>query len=84
MMSSRRGFLASSGEHLAILAGAPALLFKSRREYDIVLRGGSLLTEAAPGAGMLTWRCSYRRRRATDRDHNMRCQLSHGKIYKYL
>ena len=41
-MPTRRRFLASSGRSLAILAGAPALLLPSRREYDLVIRGGRL------------------------------------------
>jgi N-acyl-D-amino-acid deacylase len=41
-MPTRRRFLASSGRSVAILAGAPALLLQSRREYDLVIRGGRL------------------------------------------
>ena len=41
-MPTRRRFLASSGCSVAILAGAPALLLQSRREFDLVIRGGRL------------------------------------------
>jgi cytosine/adenosine deaminase-related metal-dependent hydrolase len=41
-MPTRRRFLASSSRSVAILAGAPALLLSSRREYDLVIRGGRL------------------------------------------
>jgi N-acyl-D-amino-acid deacylase len=41
-MTTRREFIRSSGSAAAALAGAPALLLRSRADADIVIRGGDV------------------------------------------